>query len=199
MRPVNRDFVVFLESVMKLPAPIYEFGAFQVLDSGEAPDMRDVFPDRVFVGCDMRPGPGVDRVLDLVDTGLPDDCVGTMLLLDILEHVEFPRDAMAEVLRVCASSAAVVISTVMNFPIHAHPDDFWRFTPSGMRSLLRSFPRCWVGSVGDEDHPVSILAVAALADFDLDSLVGPLDDWVEEQQQWHRAMTSGGWAGPNSV
>lgn len=190
MRPVNRDFVTFVESAVSLPGPVYEFGAYQVLDSGAAPDLRDVFPDREFVGCDMRPGPGVDRVLDLVGTGLPDRSVGTVLLLDTLEHVEFPREAVAELRRICADDGVVVISTVMNFPIHSYPDDFWRFTPSGMRSLLRDFPQSWVGAVGDEDHPVSILALAAGAGFPLRGLLPPLEEWVGQQQKWHTAMAA---------
>ena len=192
MRPVNRDFTEFLESLVRLPGPVYEFGSYQVDQSTASSDMRDLFPGREFVGCDMRAGPGVDRVLDLTDSGLPEGSVGTMLLLDTLEHVEFPRQALAEAQRLCADDGCVLISTVMDFPIHAHPDDYWRFTPSGMRSLLRVFPSGWVGSVGYEDHPVSILAVGAGSQFDLAALVEPLEEWVATQQKMHAAMTASG-------
>lgn len=33
----------------------------------------------------------------------------------------------------------------MAFPIHGHPNDYWRFTPAGFESLLKVFPNSLVG------------------------------------------------------
>ena len=36
-------------------------------------------------------------------------------------HVEYPRRAMAEIHRILKDDGIVIISSVMNFPIHAYP------------------------------------------------------------------------------
>ena len=39
----------------------------------------------------MREGPGVVRILDLHGLDVPDNSVGTVIMMDTLEHVEYPR------------------------------------------------------------------------------------------------------------
>ena len=42
----------------------------------------------------MREGPSVDVILDLHNIDLPSSSVGTVLLLETLEHVEYPYKAL---------------------------------------------------------------------------------------------------------
>lgn len=49
---------------MSLPEPIYEFGAPEV-PGQEQRAIRPLFAGRDYLGCDLEPGPGVDRTLDL--------------------------------------------------------------------------------------------------------------------------------------
>ena len=73
--------------------PIYEFGALQLPGLEEFADLRPFFRGKSYVGCDMREGRGVDKVLNLHNIDLPDESVGTVITLDTLEHVEFPHKA----------------------------------------------------------------------------------------------------------
>ena len=84
----------------------------------------------------MREGPGVDRVLNIHEIDLASESVGTVLMLDTVEHVEFVRKAMEEVHRILKPSGILVVTSVMNFPIHSHPYDYWRFTPEGLKKLI---------------------------------------------------------------
>jgi SAM-dependent methyltransferase len=155
MRPVVKDFVGI---VSKLPtnAPVYEFGSYQVNEYG---NLRPYFPGTPYVGCDYRAGPGVDRVCDVHSIDLPDDTSGTVLSLDTLEHVERPHQAAAEFHRVIKPGGWLAISSVMCFPIHAYPYDYWRFTPEAFRSLLGSFTKSVVAWSGDPDFPHTIVGV----------------------------------------
>jgi SAM-dependent methyltransferase len=161
MRRHIKDFVERTAGVLELPGPIYEFGAFQTPGQEGVVDLRPLFPGQEYVGCDMREGPGVDRVLNLHELDLPSASIGAALSLDTLEHVEFPRKAMSELYRVLADGGIVVISSVMNFPIHAYPDDYWRFTPAAFRSLLREFDSAVVESAGEPSFPHTVVGVAA--------------------------------------
>ncbi|KPK85326.1 MAG: hypothetical protein AMJ81_03790 [Phycisphaerae bacterium SM23_33] len=160
MRASVKEFVVEVcAGTLSLAEPIYEFGSYLVPGQEEFNDLRPYFPGRKFVGADMRHGPGVDLVLDLHAIDLPDQAAGTVLLLDTLEHVEYPRKAIAEVQRILRPGGIVIMSSVMNFPIHAYPSDYWRYTPEAFRSLLKPFASCFVDSLGRRDFPHTVVGV----------------------------------------
>ncbi|HRF88752.1 MAG TPA: hypothetical protein PK244_09190, partial [Pseudomonadales bacterium] len=86
MRKSLWKYINIVLETLPIAEPIYEFGAYQVEDSGQETDLRPLFADKVFVGCDMRAGPGVDKVLNLHHIDLPDNTAGTVFLMDTLEH-----------------------------------------------------------------------------------------------------------------
>lgn len=147
MRPCVRHFVTICVKNFALAEPVADFGALQV-EGRENIDMRPLFPGKRFIGSDFRAGAGVDLVADLERLALADESLGTVLCLDTLEHVEDPRAAVHEMSRVLAPGGVLVMTSVFDFPIHAFPNDYWRFTPEGFRSLLKPFPACFVGSYG---------------------------------------------------
>lgn len=154
------EFVELCAATLPFVDPIHEFGAFQVEGQEAIADMRPLFPGRRYIGSDMRAGRGVDVLLNLHDLGLAERSIGTALLLDTMEHVEYPHRAIAEVQRALKPGGIMVMTSVMQFPIHAHPDDYWRFTPSAFASLVRPFDWSFVESAGDEDFPHTVVAVA---------------------------------------
>src|SRR5438874_1795167 len=140
--------------------PIVEFGSMQV-EEGQPNDLRPLFEDRVFIGSDLREGPGVDRVEDLRHLSFADGEVGTALCLDTLEHCADPLAACRELHRVLADGGVCVISSVMLMGIHAHPSDYWRFTPEGFRLLLSDFDDIDVAATGDPAHPFFVFGIGA--------------------------------------
>lgn len=160
MRKHLRSFTDICQRQLPLPEPVFEYGALQVHGDPELEDLRSIFNGRTYVGCDMRPGPGVDRVLNLHCLDLPDASVGTAICMDTLEHVEYPRQAIRELYRTLQPNGVLIMSSVMNFPIHGYPNDYWRFTPEGFRSLLTPFDNKFVGFTGPAEFPHTILAVA---------------------------------------
>lgn len=159
MRQAIKEFVALAAETLPIMEPIYEFGALQVPGQEGFSNLRPMFPGREYVGADMRDGPGVDRVLDLHQLDLAPESVGTVLCLDTLEHVEFPRRALTEMHRVVRPGGLVVISSVMNFPIHDFPFDYWRFTPEAFRSILGPFAGSFVGYAGEESFPHTVVGI----------------------------------------
>jgi SAM-dependent methyltransferase len=180
MRESIRELAGIIAETLPVAEPIYEFGALQVLHYGKYADLRPFFPGKQYVGCDMREGPGVDKVLDLHKIDLPDETAGTVLAFDTLEHVEYPHKAMAEVHRVVKPGGMAVISSVMNFPIHGHPSDYWRFTPEAFRSLLKPFDYCYVESAGEEDFPHTVIGIGFKGEG------RPTDEFVRRIADWKR-------------
>ncbi len=64
------------------------------------------------------------------------DCV---LCCEVLEHIVDPRQCCSEIWRVLKPGGIAFISAPFLFPIHADPQDYQRFTPSGLKILVGDF------------------------------------------------------------
>jgi SAM-dependent methyltransferase len=175
-----KSFVALCADALDLREPIYEFGSYQVAGQEGLADLRPLFRGRRYVGCDMRPGPGVDEVMDLHNISLPSASAGTVLILETLEHVEFVRRAVGEALRILRDDGVLIISSAMDFPIHDSPSDYWRFTPEAFRSLLRDCVSRLVVTLGEDTHPHTVLGVGfkgGLADEEEVRFAERIADW----------------------
>ena len=139
MRENIRAFVRVVAETLSIRQPVVEIGALRVDGQPASADLRPLFANTDYIGCDIRPGPGVDRTEDVHQLSFASDTLGTVLMLETLEHVRNPLQAMAEVFRVLQPGGLVVISSVMDFPVHEHPADYWRFAPQGFDLLLEGF------------------------------------------------------------
>ena len=179
MRLLIRDFVSLVAASVPILEPIYEFGSLQVPGQEGVADLRPLFPQKKYVGCDMREGAGVDKIVDLHNINLPSDSVGTVLCLDTLEHVEYPYRALKEIHRILKPHGIAVISSVMDYPIHDHPNDYWRFTPEAFRSILKPFSDSFIGFAGDESFPHTVVGIGFKGE------PPPLAEFRKKYKVWH--------------
>ncbi len=182
----NLLYAVVADAVSRIDLlePIVEFGSMQV-EPDQPGDLRPLFAGRDFLGTDIREGPGVDRVEDLRALQFGDGEVGTALCLDTLEHCADPIAAARELTRVVSpEGGTLIISSVMLMPIHGYPSDYWRFTPEGLRLLLKDFDDVDVAAMGDPTIPFWVFGIAArgrpleLRLAELPSLVASQEDYV---------------------
>jgi len=185
MRESIKQFVKMCSEILPISEPIYEFGSLQVPSQEGFADLRPIFYGKKYIGADMRQGSGVDVILNLHSIDLPSESTGTVLILDTLEHVEFPLKAMEEAYRILKPNGFVVISSVMNFPIHDHPSDYWRFTPEGFKSILSPFDFSFVDFAGDENFPHTIVGLGFK-----DSLPKDLNKFKREFKNWKREYSN---------
>ena len=101
-----------------------------------------------------NPDPDIIKVL-LVEESPRD----VRLILDMLEHVEYPRKAIEEAHRILGPDGIIVISSVMCFPIHDYPHDYWRFTPEAFTNLLKDFGTSVVYTAGEASFPHTVVGV----------------------------------------
>lgn len=101
----------------------------------EREDRRRRYPDAL--GVDMLPGPGVDTVIDLEEP-LP-ETFGTFAHIDcisVLEHSRRPWLLAANLQRALIPGGSIFVTVPFVWRLHAYPDDYWRFTPSGLAALF---------------------------------------------------------------
>lgn len=130
-----------------------------------------------WTGIDMQEGDGVDIVADI--HSLPSDWRHSftgILCSEVLEHVERPWVALPKLVDVLIPGGTIVITTLQCFPVHGFPNDYYRFTESGLRVLLQDagFVDIEVASAGEvifklDDHgngsvvrktPMHVFAIA---------------------------------------
>lgn len=126
----------------QLEGPFLEVGS---KDYGSTQDLRVLFANKdEYIGIDMEDGPGVDVVLDLtedfeqIDLKLCGQRFGTIFCLSVLEHCEQPFKMAENLTLLLEPKGRICISAPFSWKIHAYPNDYWRFTPEGIRRL---FPR----------------------------------------------------------
>ena len=161
----------------KVYEPIYEFGSLQVDGQEGFADLRQYFKGKEYIGCDYRAGLGVDFVTDITDIKLPDNSVSTILCIDTLEHVCNPQKAVDEMFRILKPGGILLMTSVMYFPIHSYPYDYYRFTPDGFKYLLSNF-RNATFYCGHKLKPHTIVGIAS-KDGDLPNL-SKISEWAKK-------------------
>ena len=188
MRDHNKAFCRLVAETFDCPGPVFEFGSYQVEGQVDYADLRALFPGKEYVGCDIRLGPGVDRVEDVSAISLADGTAGTVLCIETFEHVFEVRRAFDEVYRILAPGGLFVITSPLNFRIHGYPDDYWRMTPNCLRRMMSSYAARLTGYQGYPSFPHSIMALGvkapAPADFDgkTEMLVGAYRGWLRRAE-----------------
>lgn len=111
-------------------APVLELGSYY-----ENGSVRDLFP-QPYIGLDMRDGPGVDVVADVLTHEFQEGSFNTIVSTETLEHVTEPWTAIMRMARWLAPGGRMLISVPFSFPFHPYPQDYWRMTDTGLRYLM---------------------------------------------------------------
>ena len=136
MTPNCMAFVARAVKQYSVKGDVLEVGSYDVNGS-----IRPIFADRKrfpsYLGVDMRPGPGVDRIAlasNLPFTAPSFDCVVTT---EMLEHDARFWISVQEFHRVLRPGGYLLVTTRnIGFQRHDYPSDFWRFTSDGLKQVL---------------------------------------------------------------
>lgn len=114
---------------------VLEVGSFDVNGS-----VRPLF-DRaeVYVGVDIRPGPGVDVVVDpdTLEAGVPLAGADVVISTEMLEHCQRPWLTVPAMARALVDGGHLVVTTRgFGYGEHDYPSDFWRYNDQSIRLLL---------------------------------------------------------------
>lgn len=177
-----------------LPGPILEIGSFQVEGQESYANLRSLFPDKEFIGVDVRPGPGVDCVANVEALPHADASVGTVIAMSTFEHVPHFWKGFEQVRRVLRPDGVFLVSCPFYFHVHNYPNDYWRFTPEAFHLLLEDYPQRIVGWHGPKNKPADVWALAfreqraVITPGQYENYKSLLDRYAREPQRWKRTV-----------
>ena len=114
-------------------------------------------PERLgseFINVDVFPFPEVDMVSDATQLAFKDNTVDAAVSESLLEHVPDAYKVAREMVRIVKPGGYIYVSAPFMHPYHASPDDFNRWTISGLKHL---FPDLEVVKTGVRSGPWSTL------------------------------------------
>ena len=141
-----RHYLLYLEaviedSVARLARELPPGALLLDAGAGEARH-RDAFPSQRYVAVDLGVGDAawdygkLDVVADLRRLPFPDGVFDACLNLVTLEHIAEPAAALAELYRVLAPGARLLLVVPLCWEVHQAPHDYFRYTGYGARYLL---------------------------------------------------------------
>jgi SAM-dependent methyltransferase len=160
MNAIMRGLVRAVSETFTLPGPILEIGSYQVEGQESVADLRTLFPGRSYLGMDVRPGRGVDLLASVEALPYAAGSIGTILAVSTLEHVPRFWRAFEEMHRVLRPDGALLVVCPFYFHLHAHPNDYWRFTPEALELLLGPYPSKIIGWHGPAARPANVWGLA---------------------------------------
>jgi SAM-dependent methyltransferase len=135
----NANQLIYLKHWLpRADGPILEVGS---KDYGSTASFRDFYASSEYVGLDMEEGKGVDVVVDLTRSigPLRENHFGLAICCSVLEHVEKPWLFAQNLTRVVRPGGQLYMSVPWVWRYHAYPDDYFRFSHRGVKSLFDEF------------------------------------------------------------
>ena len=119
--------------------PILEIGS---KDYGNSFDYRALFPDDNYIGIDLMEGKRVDVVADISDdfnilaSKLGDNSFKTIICFSALEHCKELFKVCSNIQNLLDDGGVLFVSVPFSWEYHKFPEDYWRFTPEGIKVLF---------------------------------------------------------------
>jgi SAM-dependent methyltransferase len=92
-----------------------------------------------YLGVDLEMNPKAEHHIDFDSkTTLPEDYADIVLSNQVLEHVDTPSGYLKEALRILKPGGSLLISTHGYWFYHPTPNDYWRWTSTGLRKIIET-------------------------------------------------------------
>jgi ubiquinone/menaquinone biosynthesis C-methylase UbiE len=169
-----------LNNALAIAARAHARGRLLDVGCGEkpyAPLFRDLVDEHVGVDHpeSIHPLGAVDVLATAYDIPLEDASFDTVLMTEVLEHLEEPGRAIAEARRLLRPGGKLILSTPFMWPLHEEPRDYFRYSPHGLRHLLEGFEPVTITPVAGKWTTLATFASYAVASYRVGPLRLPVD------------------------
>ncbi len=137
-------FLYNIQIEIKKLSERYNFEGMNILDAGCGENkLKDKFPRANFIGIDMGVGDKswnygkIDIQGDLKQLPFKDNSFDLVISIVTLEHIDNPLVALKEISRILKKGGKLFLIIPFMWEYHQIPNDFFRFTKSGAKVLLK--------------------------------------------------------------
>jgi SAM-dependent methyltransferase len=147
------NFIELVNEEFKIKEPVLDIGSKIRRKDYCRTSVKKILNGKDCVGLDIERGWGVDMVGDAHKLPFEDKSIGTVFMIETIEHLWEPTRAMREISRVIVPGGILAFTAVWVFnkpmileterrylgvcyPIH-HKNDWWRFSDWSIGRLLR--------------------------------------------------------------
>ena len=101
-----------------------------------------------------RFGDHIDYVIDAHELTKVGKKFDFIFMLEVLEHVKDPDRVVSECFHSLREKGCLVLSVPFLYQIHGDPNDYWRFTASGLEKILCKFEQRMIEPFGNRVHTI---------------------------------------------
>ncbi|MBI2446480.1 MAG: methyltransferase domain-containing protein [Parcubacteria group bacterium] len=87
--------------------------------------------------CDAVKGKNIDDICDVLNLQYPPESFDTIISTQVMEHVSNPYQMATEIYKVLKPGGKVIVTVPFLIPMHSDPDDYFRFTASGLSEIFK--------------------------------------------------------------
>lgn len=108
------------------------------IGGGSPPQYKDLLEKltKKYINLEIKNGLDVDIVGSIYDIPLKKSYAEVVVLFMVMEHLNDPDKALHECHRVLKENGHIALTTVQYWHTHNHPNDYFRYTKSGLEYLL---------------------------------------------------------------
>ena len=114
-----------------------------ILNLGSGP--REVSDKRKIINLDIYTYKNVNVLADIQRIPFKDNSIGGVIDIVVLEHIENPHLVINEIFRILKPGGYTYTVVPFIFGYHSSPNDFYRWTPEGIKKLFSGFEEIEIG------------------------------------------------------
>lgn len=115
----------------------------------------------IYLNIETKTNP--DVVADAVKLPFQDASVDLVICTEVLEHLVTPALCIDEIWRVIKPGGILIGSAPFVFPVHGDPNDYYRYTDSGLRTMFKKFSVVEIEPMGGSLGTIGLLLEQELA------------------------------------
>jgi len=87
--------------------------------------------------CDAVKNKNIDDICDVLNLPYPQESFDTIISTQVMEHVKNPFKMAEQIFKVLKPGGKVIVTAPFLIPMHSDPDDYFRFTASGLSEIFK--------------------------------------------------------------
>ena len=132
-----------IKDIAKTSKVVLDVGGSKRFQKGMK-EYKDLFSNHDYKTLDIVAEYKPDIIGDIKNIPLPDESVDAVICRAVLEHIDEPFKAVAEMNRILKPGGKCLVSLPFLYPYHAevgYYGDFYRFTQDGIKYMFRNFSK----------------------------------------------------------